>query len=391
VVRIRRPLSWVLSGVSLLGVAAAASGAWAALHPAAKPYYPVVLTLTVAFLIMSPWSVRLPSGAAWRPSLALVTTSMFLLPVALTSLVPLPAVILAVALRRGAWRTYPFVFGQVAVALYLGSGVYRALAPPGDPHLPEMLPAALAALAVNFIVNRFFAGLTAADREKRRVGYQLRLVAAELNWGQINLYLTSIMSAVMYQDEGPWGLVVCMVLLAGIYQSVSYYTTMHEWQQAASRDGLTGVENRTAWEGFLSTMLRNRRCSGTLFMMDLDNFKAVNDTLGHQMGDQVLRDVAARLREQMRRSDRVFRFGGDEFVIFATHAPDAARSVRERVMRVIADIDLDWQKRSIPARLSVGFATWPAEAEDFPALLALADQRMYSTKAKHKGLLQSQS
>lgn len=388
-VRIRRPLSWVLSGVSLLGVAAAAGGTWAALHPAAKPYYPVMLTLAAAFLIMSPWSVRLPSGAAWRPALALVTTSMFLLPVELTPLVPLPAVILGIALRRGSWRTFSIDFGHVAAALYLGSGVYRALAPATEPHLPAMLPAALAGLAVNFIVNRFFAAFSAADREKRKLVYQLRLVAAELNWGQINLYLMSIMSAVMYQQEGPWGLVVCMVLLAGIYQSVSYYTTMHEWQQAASTDGLTGVENRTAWEGFCQTMRRNRRACGTLFMMDLDNFKAINDTLGHPVGDELLREVGHRLRVHMRRSDRLFRFGGDEFVAFTAHAPEAARSVRERMMRVIADIELDWQKRSIPARLSVGFATWPAEADEFPDLLDLADRRMYSAKAKHKSLLPS--
>jgi diguanylate cyclase (GGDEF)-like protein len=386
---IRRTLSWVLGGVSILGGLAALVGLWSATQAAALPHRSALLALATAFLVMAPWSLKLPSGAAWRPSMALVAASIFLVPGLVAPLVAVPGLVLVTALSRSPWHAYPLTVGHVAAGLYGGAAVYQWLAPPGTIQLPAMLPAGISALAAHFVINRLISTAIVAHRDRRRYSQQLRLIIAELNWGHVNLYLMSAVVAEMYQQQGAWGLLLSMALLAGIYQSVSYYTNMHQWQQAASTDGLTGAENRTAWEGFLHAMQGRQRVPGTLFMFDLDNFKAVNDSLGHMVGDSMLREVALTLKQNLRKSDRLFRYGGDEFVLFITHVPGTETVVRQRVMAVITDIDLHWSSQGISARLSVGCATWPVEAATFCDLLGLADERMYSAKAKHKLRLKS--
>jgi diguanylate cyclase (GGDEF)-like protein len=158
-------------------------------------------------------------------------------------------------------------------------------------------------------------------------------------------------------------------------------------QRAASEDPLTGVGNRRALDDALRD-LRAEDPAGSrvsapisLLVVDLDDFKSVNDTHGHVVGDEVLREVAAAVRRAARSRDVVARLGGDEFVVLARGADaDAGRHLAERVTAAVGALRVETGEGA-PVRLtaSVGVAT-AQTAEEAALLLARADAAMYEVK-----------
>ena len=161
----------------------------------------------------------------------------------------------------------------------------------------------------------------------------------------------------------------------------------------AARDGLTGLttqnELRSRLEESLSAAYRHDGVVGVLFL-DLDGFKAINDTLGHDAGDQLLKAFAARLREAVRTEDIVARVGGDEFVVVCTgfDRPTAINDVATNIRGEFAK-PFDLNEGSILLTPSIGIATAtrrePASATD---LIARADQAMYRAKRGRLGIQQ---
>lgn len=150
-------------------------------------------------------------------------------------------------------------------------------------------------------------------------------------------------------------------------------------------DALTGLPNRLLFNDRLETILReairNGECFALLFV-DLDQFKAINDTYGHATGDQVLRTVTQRLRGSIRASDTVARYAGDEFTIVLRHVVknDDVLRVAEKIVHMMeAPIFLD---DGVPLRVTVsmGLSFFPDDANDAETLLKHADEAMYSAK-----------
>jgi diguanylate cyclase (GGDEF)-like protein len=151
----------------------------------------------------------------------------------------------------------------------------------------------------------------------------------------------------------------------------------------ALHDQLTGLPNRTLLYDRLMQACAGANRSGQSFavlLVDLDGFKAINDSLGHRCGDLVLHDTAARLSGAVRGADTLGRFGGDEFVALLSGADErAARATAARVLeRLAPPLTIAGQTVSVGA--SVGVAIYPADGQDVPSLLAAADRAMYEDK-----------
>jgi diguanylate cyclase (GGDEF)-like protein/PAS domain S-box-containing protein len=165
----------------------------------------------------------------------------------------------------------------------------------------------------------------------------------------------------------------------------SHATTM-KMAHLATHDSLTGLLNRRALNEQLTTALRfaRRHCNkvGLLFI-DLDNFKLVNDTLGHQCGDRLLTDVSRQLMESVRETDTVCRYGGDEFVVLLSElerSSDAAIVAAKLEAAVAAPRLIDGHDISL--RLSIGISVYPDDGEDPATLLRRADASMFRAKSE---------
>jgi len=162
-------------------------------------------------------------------------------------------------------------------------------------------------------------------------------------------------------------------------------------QQLAHRDTLTGLPNRLAFELTLERLFVDLHHPGhaggqrlALLFIDLDNFKHVNDSLGHAAGDTVLVEVSRRMGSVLRASDTLFRLGGDEFALLVADVAEA-EAVEQLAGRLIASVrePLVVQGQVQPVGATVGLAFVPDDATDPESLLCAADAAMYA--AKHAG------
>ena len=156
---------------------------------------------------------------------------------------------------------------------------------------------------------------------------------------------------------------------------------------AAATDELTGLPNRRAlYTDGPVRLAEPQRRRQALLMMDLNKFKQVNDSLGHHVGDQLLAQVSARLRERVSDGDLLARLGGDEF---AALLDDAARDKAVDVaveLQAALDEAFTIEGLALYSRVSIGIALFPVDGRDLSTLLRKADIAMYK-QARHSGLV----
>lgn len=156
-------------------------------------------------------------------------------------------------------------------------------------------------------------------------------------------------------------------------------------RQQATIDGLTGLANRGKFYRHVEEILLSP-APATVLMIDLDGFKDVNDTLGHTLGDAILREVANRLLQGVSRQDLVARIGGDEFAILLPHVTDAtaAMQLADTILTAIAQpINVDGNEVRVAA--SCGIAQAPAQAQEALELVGNADLALFKAKSNGRG------
>ena len=165
-------------------------------------------------------------------------------------------------------------------------------------------------------------------------------------------------------------------------------TSQEKADYLAYHDALTGLYNRVSFEEYLQHALvvahRNQTLLAVLFI-DLDRFKVINDTLGHDIGDEVLKNVASRLKTTLRESDFISRWGGDEFVVILenlTSASDAA-IIASNIIKNLAE-PIKVSQHSLITTASIGIALYPENGKDSHTLIKHADSAMYLAKETGK-------
>lgn len=165
--------------------------------------------------------------------------------------------------------------------------------------------------------------------------------------------------------------------------------TAQQMQKLATLDALTDLPNRSVLDSTLSARLNDRRGMSPLgvFFLDLDRFKEVNDSLGHRFGDELLREVARRLRACTRPDDLVARLGGDEFVVLAECRQGVASASRlgQKLLGALASPILV-ESQEIKVGGSVGISLYPRDAATSETLLSAADTALYRAKEQGGGV-----
>jgi len=179
-----------------------------------------------------------------------------------------------------------------------------------------------------------------------------------------------------------WNMQKSLISIGMILVMLEEQVSSNEW--LALHDELTGLPNRRLFSDRLSVSIeRADRMSSrlALLILDLNGFKSINDSMGHQAGDQVLREVSSHLRKSVRSSDTLARLGGDEFIIVTTELGiDQSASQLLEAVRVALEKPILVEGRSMVVSASIGVAIYPDDANDSIKLLRVADQRMYASK-----------
>jgi diguanylate cyclase (GGDEF)-like protein len=301
------------------------------------------------------------------------------------------ATVLADAVRHKAvWRTafniaqYSLSWGAAAVVLWLaGAG-----ATPTDPLALTVaqLPAVVGAAVVYFAVNNLLVSRAVALHEhsplRRELGGDLgyRL----LSDGSL---LTLAPVVVLLVDRSTWFVSMLVLPLMALYVASKVSV---DKEKEADHDALTGLANRSLLHRRTADAIRAGRRSSdvtALLVLDLDGFKQINDELGHQVGDELLRVVSRRLTSGVRAEDTVARFGGDEFaVLLPVVGSGAAHKFAVRLWQSL-DCPVTHEGRTLRVRASIGVATCPQDGDGFDSLLRSADVAMYLAKERSCGVV----
>lgn len=164
-----------------------------------------------------------------------------------------------------------------------------------------------------------------------------------------------------------------------------------ELEFMALNDTLTGLGNRNQFTDNLNNLIascRRNQTSFSLLMMDLNKFKEVNDSYGHEAGDEVLRVVGERFKALSRDADRLFRLGGDEFAaLITTSVTDSGLAIMaERIIQTI-EVPIPYDSTELSIGISIGIVIFPEHSEDEEELLRIADNAMYQAKRGRLGYL----
>lgn len=228
--------------------------------------------------------------------------------------------------------------------------------------------------------------LSLAERRRINLGRRALLIAKQSK-REFSTELTA--SPIRGPDREIAGCVV-------IFHDVSELRGLaREMSYQASHDALTGLVNRAEFQRRLDLALDTPRTDGTghvVCYLDLDRFKAVNDSCGHMVGDNLLREIATLLKEQVRDSDTVARFGGDEFAMLLVGCPlDKARQIAGDVCQAVNDYSFTWQDRVFQLGVSIGLVEVGHESGSAEAVLSAADSACYVAKQQGRGRVHAYS
>jgi diguanylate cyclase (GGDEF)-like protein len=342
--------------------------------------------LSVAYGSLSMLVVRLPGGtrisAAYPVLFAAIVNNGALMGMAMI----VPGIIARTYIMGETPLYAMYMFGQIAMSCYVAGQAYLLA---GGQVGQTVLPLGLISLVVGGLgfdlANVGFAQgrvvLQHGGNWLKRWWYAL---FTERGLVMPMYHALALTTALLYQDRGALGLGLACLPLLGLHIFFRLHAEYSETKRLAETDRLTQVYNYR----YLSQWLQSefpRAVEGSrpisVLWVDVDSLKRINDTHGHEAGNDALRYIADVLKANTRQSDTVARYGGDEFVVVLPDlGADEAQRVIERVHEALLAIPLTYDGHQLEVGLSIGAATYPGDADTPQELLTASDRAMYQIK-----------
>jgi diguanylate cyclase (GGDEF)-like protein len=343
------------------------------------------LIVTVLLAALFSKSVTLPSGSLWRPSIGLIIYSAFVFPYYDVVLISFSGIFVSQIKTGVSWKTSMVSLGHLSLGILTIRAVVHFIAPVFGYSLPLAVVWMGLGLVSHFFINRFVSAVISSCVKKRKLLQQIKLIQKDFNWGYVSTYILGACMVFMYQAYGPWGMLVTIPLLFSIYYSVMYFEKANQLRRISLTDALTGAENRTSWEKFKGKFCLNGG-EGTFVFVDLDHFKGINDLWGHDVGDRILCETVHCLQQIRPGESRVFRYGGDEFILYIPHHEAEQVDVQQMINQKILEKNQEWLEGNYEVAISLGmkFVSAGATSGGLDETLIHLDQQMYWNKALNK-------
>ncbi len=234
----------------------------------------------------------------------------------------------------------------------------------------------------SFSIFYFFPVMIATWYGRRHIGVIISVLSA-VSWYMCDIYSGHVYSNAIIPYWNSFMRFSIFIIVTYLLSAIKSY--MERERELIRTDPLTGIGNSKAFYETAGAELERLRRYGNIFSLvyiDLDNFKAVNDTLGHNTGDKLLRITAGIIKENVRAIDTVARLGGDEFaILFPETDLSSAISVCKRIQAEMLDI---MKKNNWPVTCSIGIAAFRTPLESVDDLVSKADSLMYEVKSSGK-------
>jgi len=206
-----------------------------------------------------------------------------------------------------------------------------------------------------------------------RIGYALYTTTLTTSFVQDPFQAATFLFAMMF------GFAIAIALTLMMFREKQV-----ELLRLAESDPLTGMHNRLSMDKAVAREIETMRRDGStlgVMILDIDHFKAINDEYGHEVGDRALKEVACRIRDEVRGDDKVFRYGGEEFLVLLPGTEGGRLdAVAERLRAAVGRGTVDVGGRKIPISASIGATEFHFERESWEACLKRADDAMYRAK-----------
>lgn len=343
-----------------------------------------VLFYMFLFTMIYEWAVALPSGAKWKPAMVFILFSMIAFPIPLALVVMVPGVLFASLKNKVRIWDFFTTVGHLSLGITLGGLFFHTVWKATTLNSSYALASIGIALVIHFLVNRIVAVIIITYRKQNAFIKNFHAVIRDINWTYLCIYSLGMVMVLIDRVYSYLGGLAALVVIFSLFKSVSYYQKYKMIAKTVFIDSLTHAENRAAWELFKDEV-RETSVLGSLIMADLDEFKEVNDTYGHMAGDAVLIEFVQNIQSRLKRPYRLFRFGGDEFVLYIPHKKDEEEQVYAVVENIISKQNHEWQDRGLPVTVSFGI-TAVTDSHRISDSLEQADSLMYSEKQAKKAL-----